>query len=217
MADQLAERLRRELRVPPSAETRALVEEVRRGRVGTAAPATQLPLPAPLARTTRPEGREQPLAGLKAAWEEAATGTLRIAVATGEPGIGKTTLLGEFARHVHGQGAAVLFGRSDEHGLLPYQPWVEALERHLDALPPVERERGGTTRSRGCCPRSRRPGRAATPPGTATARSRPSARCSRRRPRSARCCWCSTICSGPTRTRCSCCATSRGWPRRRTS
>ncbi len=141
VADQLAERLKRELRVPPSPETRALVEEVRRGRVGTAAPTTQLPLPAPLARTTRPEGREHPLASLQAAWEEAATGSLQIAVASGEPGIGKTTLLGEFARRVHSKGAAVLFGRSDEQGLLPYQPWVEALERHLGALPPVERER----------------------------------------------------------------------------
>ena len=42
---------------------------------------------------------------------------------------------------MHAEGAAVLFGRSDEQGLLPYQPWVEALERHLDGLPPVERER----------------------------------------------------------------------------
>ena len=140
-ADTLAERLRRELRVPPSVETRALVEEVRRGRVGATAPATQLALPAPLARTARPEGREQPLDRLKAAWSDAASGTLRIAVATGEPGIGKTTLLGEFARRVHEQGAAVLFGRSDEQGLLPYQPWVEALERHLKGLTPVERER----------------------------------------------------------------------------
>ncbi len=35
----------------------------------------------------------------------------------------------------------MLFGRSDEQGLLPYQPWVEALERHLAGLTPVERER----------------------------------------------------------------------------
>jgi len=139
-ADALAERLRRELRVPPSPETRSLVEAVRRGRVERSAPAAQLPLPAPLARTARPEGREAPLARLRAAWADATSGTLRIAVATGEPGIGKTTLLGELARRVHAEGAAVLFGRSDEHGLLPYQPWVEALERHLAALPPVERE-----------------------------------------------------------------------------
>lgn len=140
-ADALAERLRRELRVPPCAETRALVDEVRRGRVGASAPAPQLPLPAPLARTTRPEGREQPLERLRAAWRDARSGTLRIVVATGEPGIGKTTLLGEFARRVHADGGAVLFGRSDEQALLPYQPWVEALERHLEGLPPVERER----------------------------------------------------------------------------
>ena len=140
-ADALADRLRRELRVPPSAQTRALIEEVRRGRVGAAATASQLPLPAPLARTARPAGREAPLTRLRRAWDDACSGTLRIAIATGEPGIGKTTLLGEFARRVHAEGAAVLFGRSDEQGLLPYQPWVEALERHLEGLPPVERER----------------------------------------------------------------------------
>ncbi len=141
VADALAERLRRELRVPLGAETRALVDEVRRGLVGTTAPSAQPPLPAPLARTARPEGRETPLARLQAAWSDAGSGTLRIAVAAGEPGIGKTTLLGELARRVHADGAAVLFGRSDEHGLLPYQPWVEALERHLSDLPAVERER----------------------------------------------------------------------------
>ena len=140
-ADALAERLRRELGVPPSVETRALVEEVRRGRVGDAVAGAQLPLPAPLARTARPDGREAPLRRLRAAWDDACAGTLRFAVATGEPGIGKTTLLGELARRVHADGAAVLFGRSDEQGLLPFQPWVEALERHLHALPPVERER----------------------------------------------------------------------------
>ncbi len=139
VADALAERLRRELRVPPSAETRALVEEVRRGRVGASAAVAQGPLPAPLARTATPAGREAPLRRLRATWLQARAGALRIAIASGEPGIGKTTLLGEFARRVHADGAAVLFGRSDEHGLLPYQPWVEALERHLAALPPVER------------------------------------------------------------------------------
>ena len=133
--------MRRELRVPPSAQTRALVEEVRRGRVGAPSAATQLPLPAPLTRTARPAGREAPLTRLRRAWEDPCSGALRIAIASGEPGIGKTTLLGEFARRVHAEGAAVLFGRSDEQGLLPYQPWVEALERHLEGLPPVERER----------------------------------------------------------------------------
>jgi hypothetical protein len=140
-ADALTERLRRELRIPPSPETRALVEDVRRGRVGGVADAAQPPLPAPLARTVHPEGREPLLARLRSAWDAAGAGALRFAVATGEPGIGKTTLLGEFARRVHADGAAVLFGRSDEQALLPYQPWVEALERHLAALGPADRER----------------------------------------------------------------------------
>ena len=55
---------------PPGPQTRALIEEVRRGRVGATAPAAQLPLPAPLARTSRPEGREAQLERLRAAWAE---------------------------------------------------------------------------------------------------------------------------------------------------
>lgn len=125
-ADALAERLRRELRVPPSAQTRALVDELRRAR--QAPP----PLPAPLARTAPPAGRERQLERLRSAWADVQAGTLRIALVTGEPGIGKTTLIGAFAREVHAAGATVLFGRSDDQGLLPYQPWVEALERQLD-------------------------------------------------------------------------------------
>jgi hypothetical protein len=50
-------------------------------------------------------------------------------------------LLGELARRAHADGAAILFGRSNEQGLLPYQPWVEALERHLAGLDPIGRER----------------------------------------------------------------------------
>jgi len=53
----------------------------------------------------------------------------------GEPGIGKTTLAAELARRAHARAGAVLLGRSDEQALVPFQPWIEALERLLDALP----------------------------------------------------------------------------------
>ena len=121
--------------------------------VGATAPATQLPLPAPLARTARPEGREAPLARLKAAWDDAATGTLRIAVATGEPGIGKTTLLGEFARRVHAAGRRGPVRAQRRAGPAP----VPAVGRGARAPPRraaagrARAPRSATARSRACC------------------------------------------------------------------
>ncbi|HSD82179.1 MAG TPA: AAA family ATPase, partial [Solirubrobacteraceae bacterium] len=138
-ARAMSERLRSELGIPPSAATRALVEDVRRGRIAqpTAADgaASGPSLPPALAAAEHPEGRGPVLARLEQAWADAVAGALRFAVVTGEPGIGKTTLAGELARRAHAQGGAVLLGRSDEHALVPFQPWIEALERLLDALP----------------------------------------------------------------------------------
>lgn len=129
-ATALADRLRREFGVPPSPETRALVEEVRRGGAGAAAPAPvgAPSLPPALMRTTTPEGRRGTLGRLEGAWNEALAGEARVALVAGEPGMGKTTLAGELARRVHAAGAAVLYGRCVEQVLVPYQPWVEALE-----------------------------------------------------------------------------------------
>ncbi len=144
-ASLFAERLRRELGVPPSPATRALVDEIRRGGHAAALPpaagAERPPLPAPLARAVAPAGREHALASLEAAWADAASGALRVALITGEPGIGKTTLAGELARRLHARGAAVLYGRCDEQALLPYGPWTEALEHHLQHLPAEESAR----------------------------------------------------------------------------
>jgi DNA-binding SARP family transcriptional activator/tetratricopeptide (TPR) repeat protein len=141
-ATALADRLRRELGVPPSPETRALVEAVRRGRADAAEPARvgAPPLPPALMRTTTPEGRGRTLDRLEGAWNEALAGETRVALVAGEPGIGKTTLAGELARRVHAAGAAVLYGRCAEQVLVPYQPWVEALERLLGDLSPAEAE-----------------------------------------------------------------------------
>jgi hypothetical protein len=95
-------------------------------------------LPAALAAGARPEGRGPALARLERAWADAVSGTRRLALLCGEPGIGKTTLAGELARRAHASGAAVLLGRSDEHALVPFQPWIEALERLLEALPAAD-------------------------------------------------------------------------------
>ena len=145
-AGAMSERLRSALGIPPSAATRALVEDVRRGAIAprdAAGAAMGVPaLPALLAAGERPEGRAPVLARLEQAWSEAASGGgSRFALISGEPGIGKTTLASELARRAHAQGGAVLLGRCDEHALVPFQPWIEALERLVEALPPADADR----------------------------------------------------------------------------
>ncbi|MGD9572862.1 MAG: AAA family ATPase [Thermoleophilia bacterium] len=141
-ADDLRERLRRDLGIVPSAETRELAARIRAGAPGAAAGSGSAPtaLPAPLARDGRFAGRDAEMATLRAAWRDAAAGALRPATVAGEPGIGKTRLCAALAAEVHARGATVLYGRCDEDMLVPHQPFVEALERHLRALPPAERD-----------------------------------------------------------------------------
>ena len=220
-AGALSERLRSELGIPPSAATRALVEDVRRARIAppaAAADAASPPaLPAALAAVEHPEGRGPALARLEQAWADAVAGALRFALITGEPGIGKTTLAGELARRVHAQGGAVLLGRSDEHALVPFQPWIEALEALLEALPAADVDHWLTAHdgalARLLPARSAALSSRTAIPASATSRSSWCARCSTTWPRAARSCSCSTTCTGPTRTRSPCCATSRD-PRR---
>jgi DNA-binding SARP family transcriptional activator/tetratricopeptide (TPR) repeat protein len=141
-ATALGERLHRELGVPPAPETRALVEDIRRGRGDAAPPRPVRPpvLPPVLTRTAIPEGRRPTLDRLERVWNEALGGDARVALLAGEPGIGKTTVAGELARRVHAAGAAVLYGRCVEQVLVPFQPWVEALEGLLGDLPAGEAE-----------------------------------------------------------------------------
>jgi class 3 adenylate cyclase len=72
-------------------------------------------------------GRATELELLERTWKEAAAGERRSVFVAGEPGIGKTRLAAELARHVHGVGAAVLYGRCEEDLGVPYEPFVEAL------------------------------------------------------------------------------------------
>ena len=81
-------------------------------------------------------GREQEWKLLRAAWERASTGRRQLAFVAGEPGIGKTRLVTEFARSV-GHEANVLYGRCDQEALVPHQPFVEALEWYMRECPPA--------------------------------------------------------------------------------
>ncbi len=48
----------------------------------------------------------------------------------GEPGIGKTRLAAEVARHARDRGHCVLFGRNGEDLKVPYQPFIEVIRQN---------------------------------------------------------------------------------------
>ena len=75
-------------------------------------------------------GREQELARLREAFEDAREGRGGLVMITGEPGIGKTRLARELEHHATQQGARVLWGRAYEMaGSPPYWPWPQALRQ----------------------------------------------------------------------------------------
>ena len=79
---------------------------------------------------TRPfVGREQELADLASALEEAGAGRGSLVLLTGEPGIGKTRLLSELARIAAVRSSArVVTGRCwEEGGAPPYWPWTQVV------------------------------------------------------------------------------------------
>ncbi len=76
-------------------------------------------------------GREDELAALLRALEDALAGRGRLLVIGGEPGIGKSRLAEELAGAAVETGAAVLWGRCWEAGgAPPYWPWVQAIRSY---------------------------------------------------------------------------------------
>ena len=72
-------------------------------------------------------GRENEIDALRDAWRQAAGGRGRVAMVSGEAGIGKTRLLREFATVAEREGARVLWGASSAPEAVPYEPVTEAL------------------------------------------------------------------------------------------
>ena len=85
-------------------------------------------------------GRDDERLQLSDAWRAATEGTAQLAWVTGEPGIGKTTLLTEFAARAVAEGAHAVYGASAESPVGSYQPFLEAMPfcvpDDLDQLPP---------------------------------------------------------------------------------
>ena len=123
-----------------AAQDRRTSAEERSVAAGAAAPDSILhqepsaPLPPALAVETgsgRFVGREALLDVLASRYADAQAGTRQFVLLAGEPGIGKTRLATELARRAHHDGATVLYGRNDPESLVPYQPFIAALDHYV--------------------------------------------------------------------------------------
>ena len=84
-------------------------------------------------------GREPELAELRANLVDAIAGGGRLVLVCGEPGIGKSRLLDEFATQAGAQGARVLWGRCWEAGGAPaYWPWCQSIRAYVRTCEPEE-------------------------------------------------------------------------------
>jgi class 3 adenylate cyclase/tetratricopeptide (TPR) repeat protein len=80
-------------------------------------------------------GRAAERERLSELWGEACGGSLRLALISGEAGVGKTRLSTHLALQAHGEGRTVLYGRCDEDLGVPYQPWAQALGHFVKEAP----------------------------------------------------------------------------------
>jgi DNA-binding SARP family transcriptional activator len=83
-------------------------------------------------------GYERELRALEEVLEEALVGHVRVALISGEPGIGKTRLADELSSVARARGARVVWGRCLSGGGAPvYWPWVQVLRTLLADRDPV--------------------------------------------------------------------------------
>jgi DNA-binding SARP family transcriptional activator len=80
-------------------------------------------------------GRGDELAVLVDAADQALKGGVRTVLISGEAGIGKTTLIAQFAHQICApSGWAVFYGRCDEHLAVPFQPFPGLVSRMVQTL-----------------------------------------------------------------------------------
>lgn len=99
------------------------------------APADATSVVAPVAATGADLfGRREALRQLHAAARDAIEGHGNLVLISGEPGIGKTRIAEEVARHAEDHGVLALWGRCfEQHGAPPYWPWVQLLRECANA------------------------------------------------------------------------------------
>lgn len=82
-------------------------------------------------------GRQHELTLIWSQYKVASTGSARVVLLSGEPGIGKTRILEEFTALATDDGATILRGSaSDFEAMPPYLPFIEALGQYVHATPP---------------------------------------------------------------------------------
>ncbi|MBV9806657.1 MAG: AAA family ATPase, partial [Solirubrobacterales bacterium] len=129
----LAERLRRELGVTPSRQTRELVERLRAATPPYPVAGVAAPTPGPMPLV----GRDRELAELTRTWEQVCAGSGAVVVIRGEAGIGKTRLAGELRSRVRTAGGLTAAGAAlDLGGAAPLSLWAELIRELLPALTP---------------------------------------------------------------------------------
>lgn len=90
------------------------------------------------AATTRPPlvGRDAQLTALHRALDDAAAARGGVVIVSGEPGIGKTHLVAEFARRATAEGVRTVWGRCHEADPAPaFWPWTEVLRAVQPSAP----------------------------------------------------------------------------------
>jgi DNA-binding SARP family transcriptional activator len=79
--------------------------------------------------------RQTEMAILRDTWGRAVRGRRQLLYITGESGVGKTHLAKEAGQRIAADGGLVLVGRCDQNALVAYQPFVEAIDGYLAAMP----------------------------------------------------------------------------------
>lgn len=134
--DRLCERLRRELSIAPSHETRELARALRSSPPGGHLPVREPAAAAPPRRLIRLVGREAELGLLRRAWDTAREGYGGVAVVAGPAGIGKTRLLAELTESVVvADGFAACAAAPELGGGAPLSPWAELCGELVRAFP----------------------------------------------------------------------------------
>ncbi|WP_051303888.1 BTAD domain-containing putative transcriptional regulator, partial [Calidithermus chliarophilus] len=124
-----AEVLQRELGVRPLEETVALAEEIGRGALPVLPPAQHKPIPLALQRPPVLAGREREWALMEEAWEAG-----RVIYVVGEPGIGKTRLVQDFAAS---KGGGLYLPARPGFREIPFAAAVSLARARLAAAPEV--------------------------------------------------------------------------------
>src|SRR5262245_13827229 len=133
--------LQRELAAEPEESTRELYRQLVRTAGGGREPGTRSSAPGPAAISAGGGtgvalvGRAAERAALESCLQRALDGGGRVAVISGEAGVGKTRLLEELAIVAAGAGLRVVVGHCFEtEQPLPFRPWIDALRDERPAL-----------------------------------------------------------------------------------